>query len=187
LLSIHYNLPNSFLDLNDKSVLWFLGMGLLQTEPPDKISVQIFMNSQKILQSLIVSVLLVATSQGAIAGSYYHHSHYRHDHGGALAAALIVGGLFGYLIGESHHDDRSYGYRTDYTPRSTVVYQPVERLPTVITTGSNSEFSGSDCLMTREYTTTITISGIDREAYGTRCMTADGGWILGRPKLMPDH
>jgi len=40
--------------------------------------------------------------------------------------------------------------------------------------------------MTREYTTTITIDGVDREAYCTRCMVSEGNWVLGRLKLMPE-
>ena len=145
------------------------------------------MNIQKIVQILLVSILLLVTSQGVIAGGghhfahyghYWHHGHYGghhgHGYGGALASGLIIGGLFGYLISEDQ-------------PRSTVIYERVERLPTVVTTTPRfeSEFSGQGCRMTREYTTTIHIDGVDREAYGTRCLTADGSWILGRPKFIP--
>ena len=152
--------------------------------------VEIVMNRHKTLKSILFCGLLVVTSQGAIAGGYYHHGHHGHGHGGALAAGLIIGGLFGYLISENQHHYSGYSYRTyhpEYYPQTTVVYRRVERIPTVITTERAPEFAGSACIMTREYTTKITINGSEREAYGTRCMTADGGWILGRPKLMPDR
>lgn len=161
------------------------------------------MNIQKIVQILLVSILLLVTSQGVIAGGghhfahyghYWHHGHYGghhgHGYGGALASGLIIGGLFGYLISEDQRSYRDSGYRDyrpEYYPRSTVIYERVERLPTVVTTTPRfeSEFSGQGCRMTREYTTTIHIDGVDREAYGTRCLTADGSWILGRPKFIP--
>ncbi|MGD8591143.1 MAG: hypothetical protein PVG22_20130 [Chromatiales bacterium] len=145
------------------------------------------MNKPKLLQSLILSGLLVAASQGVVAGGYYHHGHH-HDYGGALAAGLLVGGLFGYMISESHNHYPDYAYRTyysDYPPPTTVVYQPVERVPVVVREVQDSEFGGNECVMTREYTTTINVNGVEREAYGTRCMTPNGGWILGKAKLMP--
>ena len=149
-------------------------------------------NTRKALLALLVSGLLVM-SHSAVAGGYYHHGgHHRghHGHGGALAAGLLIGGLFGYMINEDRHRySSSYSYRDyrpGYYPRTTVVYERVERVPTVVTTEVDSEFAGHDCMMTREYTTTIKIDGVDKEAYGTRCMTADGGWILGQPKFMPE-
>jgi len=153
---------------------------------------RITMNRHKIFRSLLIGGLLVAMSQTTMAGGYHHHGYHHHDYGGALAAGLIIGGLFGYAIGESQDHYRSYGYRSyysDYPPPTTVVYQRVERVPVVVreAPAPASEFSGTDCLMTREYTTTIKINGVEREAYGTRCMTAGGGWILGQPKLMPEY
>ena len=150
------------------------------------------MDTRKTLLTLLVSGLLATTSQDTIAGSSYQYygGHHGHDDGAALAAGLIIGGLFGYLISEDRHRYRSYShrnYRSDYYPRSTVVYERIEQMPTVIMTKRDSEFAGHNCLMTREYTTTITIDGVDKEAYGTRCMTADGSWVLGRAKFMPDQ
>ena len=151
------------------------------------------MSTRKTLQALLVSGLVATTSQGAIAGGYHsyshHGGHHGHGDGAALAAGLIIGGLFGYLLSEDRHSYRHYNdsyTRSDAYPRSHVVYRRVERTPTVITTERDSAFTGHDCMMTREYSTTLTINGIDKEAYGTRCMTADGGWVLGQPKLMPD-
>lgn len=148
-----------------------------------------YMKGHRIFQALFMSGLLVATSQGAIAGGYYH-SHHHHDHGGALVGALLVGGMLGYLIGESQSHYTSYSYRnyySDYPPPTTVVYQRIEKVPVVVREASDSEFSGSECVMTREYTTTINVNGVEREAYGTRCMTPDGGWILGKAKIMPNY
>ncbi|MGD8588736.1 MAG: hypothetical protein PVG22_07860 [Chromatiales bacterium] len=134
--------------------------------------------------------MLIAISSTALAGGYHHHGYRGYGYyGGDLAAALVIGGMFGYLIADNQPYYGPYGYRTyyyGYPPPSTVVYQQVERVPTVITTARNPEFAGNDCVMTREYTTTIRINGVARQAYGTRCMTADGGWILGPPKLMPE-
>jgi surface antigen len=153
------------------------------------------MNTQKKLVILLASILLVITSQFANAhgyGRYWHHGgHYHgHYHGDALAAGLIVGGLFGYLISDSRYPRHRYVYY-DYPayhyPRSTVVYQRVERLPTVIKTEPVSVPANQECIMTREYTTTISIDGIAREAYGTRCMKADGTWVLGPPMFMPEQ
>ena len=151
------------------------------------------MNTPKILQALLVSALVATLSQGAIAGGYHpyrhHGGHHGHGDGAALAAGLIIGGLFGYLISEDRYSYRDYDdphYRTYAYPRTNVVYQRIEQTPRVTTAERDSEFAGHDCRMTREYTTTISIDGVEKEAYGTRCMTADGGWVLGQPKIMPD-
>ena len=151
------------------------------------------MSTRKTLQALLVSGLVATMSQCATAGGYYpyrhHGGHHGHGDGATLAAGLVIGGLFGYLISEDRYSHRRYDYphyRSYAYPRANVVYVRVERTPIVITTERESEFAGHDCMMTREYTTTITIDGVDKEAYGTRCMTADGGWVLGQPKLMPD-
>ena len=115
--------------------------------------------------------------------------HHGHVDEAALAAGLIIGGLFVYLISEDRHSYRVYNdphTRFRAYPRANVVYERVERIPIVLTTERDSAFAGHNCRMTREYTTTLTLDGVDKEAYGTRCMTADGGWILGQPKLMPD-
>ena len=151
------------------------------------------MKTRKILQALLVSGLVATLSQSAIAGGYYpyrhHGGHHGHGDGTALAAGLIIGGLFGYLVSEDRYSHRNYNEphtRSYAYPRAHVVYKRIEQTPIVITAERDSEFAGHDCMMTREYTTTLTIDGVDKEAYGTRCMTADGGWILGQPKLMPD-
>ena len=153
------------------------------------------MKTRKTLLTLLISSLLAATSPGAIASGGHRGGHHGGHHGGGhvgdIATGLIIGGVFGYLINEDRYRyNNSYAYRDyrydDYA-RSPDVYEQVEPLPKVLITERDSEFAGHNCTMTREYTTTITINGVDKEAYGTRCMTADGGWVLGRPKLIPDQ
>lgn len=128
-------------------------------------------------------------------GGYFHHYHHGGDAGGALIAGLIFGGLAGYLISEDSHqywDEPVYGYDYPayypYGPsRRYVVVEPPPRevMVPVPVQPADSEFAGQNCRMTREYTTTIEIDGKKRDAYGTKCLTADGSWILGRPKLVP--
>lgn len=151
------------------------------------------MKTRKTLLTLLISGLMTATFQGAIAGGHrggHHGGHHGGGHVGDIAAGLIIGGVFGYLINQDryrYNNNYAYrDYRADDYVHSPKVYEQVEPLPKVIITERDSEFAGHDCMMTREYTTTITIDGVDKEAYGTRCMTVDGGWILGQPKLMPD-
>lgn len=157
------------------------------------------MDMRKILLTLLATGLLTSLSQGAIGGGSHHYryygghygGHYGHNDGATLAVGLIIGGVFGYLINEDRHHYRSHSgghYRSEHYPHrhSTLVYERTEQTPTPITTTRNSEFSGHDCLMTREYTTTIIIDGVNKEAYGRRCMTADGSWVLGPPKFAPD-
>ena len=156
------------------------------------------------LKRCLVLLLGLALASPAMAAGYgrHHyggHFHYYHhrggDAGGALIAGLIFGGLAGYLISEDRHywDEPVYSY--DYPayypyepyhryvvveppPGRVVVQEPVE--PQFA-----GEFAGQNCQMTREYTATIEVDGKKRDAYGTKCLSPDGSWILGRPKLVP--
>lgn len=164
----------------------------------------------------LILILCFALPATALAGGYggrHHfggHSHHRHHHGGgdgtALLAGLVVGGLIGYFVSEDrhyrrraypayrydpdpyyhdryrHYGSRSYGYR-DYGYREHVIVRPAPRRVIVREAPAPA---GDNCRMTREYTTTIEIDGQQREAYGTRCLTADGSWVLGRPRLAPE-
>lgn len=164
------------------------------------------------LKRAFILILCAALPASALAGGYgggYHFGgHYRHHghggDGGALLAGLVVGGLIGYFISEDRHyrrraypvynyrhepyyrddydDYYDYGYRRD-TYRE---YVPVRPAPQRVIVRRNPEFPGHDCRMTREYTTTIEIDGQQHEAYGTRCLTANGSWVLGPPKLVPE-
>jgi len=145
-------------------------------------------------------------------GGHYHHGHHGGD-GDALIAGLVIGGLIGWAVSEDRHYRRraypvySYHHGAYHRPyhrsyhrlyhgrfhhrhyrRPVSVYRdyvPVRPAPRRRIVRRQPGFDGHYCRMTREYTTTIEIDGRRREAYGTRCLTADGSWVLGRPKLVP--
>ena len=75
------------------------------------------MKTHKTLQALLIIGLLAATSQGAIADGRrggHHGGHHGGGHVGDVAAGLIIGGVFGYLINEDRYRyNNSYAYR-DY-------------------------------------------------------------------------
>lgn len=161
---------------------------------------------------LLLGAMLAAPAlAGGWGGHRYYggHFHYRHHGGGdagpALLTGLVFGGLVGYLISEDRHYRRTYrdepywggprvGYRSydpeyreyGYRYREYPAYVRVVPQPRRVVVAGDPEFAGEACRMTREYTTTIEIDGRQREAYGTKCLAADGSWILGRPKLVPD-
>jgi hypothetical protein len=147
---------------------------------------------------------------GGYGGRYHYGGHYQHRHHGggdgtALLAGLLVGGLIGYFISEDRHyrryaypprryhhdpwyrdryrhDYRHYGYRGGYYRE----YVPARPAPRRVVVREARRAGGQQCVMTREYTTTVEIDGQPRQAYGTRCMTRDGAWILGQPRLVPE-
>jgi surface antigen len=154
------------------------------------------------IKRLSVLLLCAVLSAPALAGGYggrYHYGGYYHHRGGhgdgaaLLLGGLVLGGLIGYFVSEDRYYRRSYypTYRHDYYGRP--YYGPVYReyvrvvpAPTRVIVRESPEFAGRNCRMTREYTTTIEIDGENREAYGTKCLTADGSWVLGAPKLAPE-
>lgn len=154
-----------------------------------------------------VLLLCAAFSAPALAGGYgyggYYGGGYKY-HGGndgdVLLAGLLIGGLVGYFIGEDrgyrrqtyttysyYGDPYDYyyrgGYRRDVYSRE---YVPASPPPQRVIIRESPQVAGHTCRMTREYTTTIEIDGRMRDAYGTKCLTADGSWVLGAPKLVPD-
>jgi len=155
---------------------------------------------------ILILILCAALPATALAGGYggrYHYGghYYRHGHGGgdeaaALIGGLVVGGLIGYLISEDRYSRRRaypvYSYRPDpyyhggYRDYGYREHVPVRRAPQRVVVRQDPEFAGHQCQMTREYTTTIEIDGELREAYGTKCLTPNGSWVLGRPKLAPE-
>lgn len=146
-------------------------------------------------------------------GHYGYRHHGGGDDGAALLAGLVIGGLVGYFISEDRHYRRpayrygryprgytryDYEYGHDYggpvyrreahrpAPRRRVVRVVPQPRRSSAAAPIDREFAGEGCRMTREYTTTIEIDGRERDAYGTKCLTADGSWVLGRPKLVPE-
>ena len=157
------------------------------------------------IKRLLILLLCATLPAPALTGGYggyryggYYHGHGDGDEGVALLAGLLIGGLVGYFVSEDRYYRRSYypPYRYDpgYDPYyGRVYYQPVYReyvrvvpAPPRVVVRDSPEFAGQSCRMTREYTTTIEIDGRPREAYGTKCLTADGSWVLGAPRLVPD-
>lgn len=166
------------------------------------------------LKRTLILILCAALPATALAGGYGGRHHFgghfhHHRHGGdagVLLAGLVIGGLAGYLISEDrHYRRRSYpAYRHDYHRRhykpyyrsdyydygyrrpAYRAYVPVRPAPRRVVVRKEPGFAGNECRMTREYTTTIEVDGQPREAYGTRCLTADGSWVLGRPRLAPE-
>lgn len=112
----------------------------------------------------------------------YHHRSYRHpytrqDYG------------YGHDYYDLGHDYFEPVYRRQWhrpaAPRQIVRVVPQPR-QTAAAASMDRELAGEGCRMTREYTTTIEIDGHERDAYGTKCLVADGSWVLGRPRLVPE-
>lgn len=83
-----------------------------------------------------------------------------------LIYGLLVGGLFGYVIGNAQQQTYS---EPSYTPPETR-YQPVAPDPT--------------CLQEREYQMTVIVGGKEAQAYGTACLQPDGSWYRGPAKVV---
>jgi len=155
----------------------------------------------------LCAVLSAPALAGGWGGRYHHGAHYgyRHhggdDEGAALLAGLLIGGVVGYFLSEDryyrrhayHYEPpRYYGYASPRYRHET--YRPVERVRVVraeppspyAAVPTEPEFAGHVCRMTREYATTLEVDGREREAYGTKCLTPDGSWILGRARLVPE-
>jgi len=142
---------------------------------------------RKAFVAAVLALGLIATgtaSAGSWYGGYYHTRHY-HDHDGdALAAGILFGAAVGLALSDAWYDDtyyyRPYYYRPYAYPRYYYYAPPrVVYAPAPVATAPA-------CVMTREYTTTVTIEGREREAYGTACMQPDGSWTRGPAKLVPD-
>jgi surface antigen len=118
-------------------------------------------------------------------GSYRHHRYhgpYYNDAGAALAAGLLVGGLIGYSLDNDSYAATTYVYPY---PQATTVYRTIPA-PAPATVVVQQPVAAPECLMTREYTATITVDGRPKQAYGTKCMKADGSWVYGAMNLTPD-
>jgi hypothetical protein len=151
------------------------------------------MGAPRRMMRLCAAVLAAAVAAPALAGGYGHYGygiHYGYrghgDEGLALLTGLVIGGLAGYFISEDRHRQRAYYPPPGYypapppPPRATVVAPR----PAPAATRAAGEFSG--CVMTREYTARIEVDGQPRDAYGTKCLRANGSWELGRLKLAPE-
>ncbi len=111
----------------------------------------------------------------------YHH-HHHHGHGAGRTLLGIGIGLLAYdIIHKSKAHRRSpvaypqEPYPADYPSRRSAA-RTAPAAP-----------SENACLQIREYQTTITVGGEEREAYGDACLMPDGSWRLGPPKLVPAY
>lgn len=104
--------------------------------------------------------------------SQYHYRRHNSDDDEKLIYGLLVGGLFGYVIGNAQQQE-SYPSQT-YTPPPQPSYQ------------SYSDYApaASTCLQEREYQMQVIVGGKEAQAYGTACLQPDGSWYRGPAKVV---
>jgi hypothetical protein len=142
--------------------------------------------------SLLLAAALMAAggaqsswADGRYKGKPYYRAPYygqHHYYGGGwyrphnsdddenLIYGLLVGGLFGYVIGNAQQQG-SYAPPA-YTPPPETRYEPVPAPP------------ASTCLQEREYQMTVIVGGKEAQAYGTACLQPDGSWYRGPAKVV---
>lgn len=139
---------------------------------------------------LTTALLTVLGSQAGFADDHYRHGmhrygeryahryyppppHYRRYNSNDdenLIYGLLVGGLFGYVIGNANQDNYP---RQQYVPPAPPpqAYQP-------------RQGPASTCLQEREYQMTVIVGGKEAQAYGTACLQPDGSWYRGPAKVV---
>lgn len=95
---------------------------------------------------------------GGYGGHYYYDDDYDE-----LLFGLVTGGILGYALNQSQHNQRY-----DYPPAPDTYSQ-----------------SGGNCLQQREYQTTVIVGGRSVDAYGTACLQPDGSWTRSPPRVAP--
>jgi len=113
---------------------------------------------------------------GHYARPYYGGNHYRRhdsDDDEKLIYGLLVGGLFGYVIGNANQVEYN-------TPR----YTPPEPRYTPPATAYPYRDPASTCLQEREYQMKVIVGGKQADAYGTACLQPDGSWYRGPAKVV---
>jgi len=145
--------------------------------------------AHQLLLTLVVTAMTSGLATPSLAGGYDRHDHrksYQHGHSKHAPApvyrnhrrynsnddekliyGLLVGGLFGYVIG---HQNQPVDY-------SGPAYTP----PPVSYRYSNPNVS---CLQEREYQMTVLVGGKEAQAYGTACLQPDGSWYRGPAKVV---
>ncbi len=115
-----------------------------------------------------------------------------HGHGsgtGAVIAGAAIGGALLYSAIDHASRPRERVIVRE-VPVPTPMPQQRAPYPTQPTPQSgNSQPNGYDasqCLQEREYTTTIMIGGVEKDAYGQACLMPDGSWKMGNPKPVPE-
>jgi hypothetical protein len=104
--------------------------------------------------------------------SQHHYRRHNSDDDEKLIYGLLVGGLFGYVIGNAQQQD-SYPSQP-YTPPPQPSYQ------------SYQDYAppASTCLQEREYQMQVIVGGKEAQAYGTACLQPDGSWYRGPAKVV---
>lgn len=105
---------------------------------------------------------------GHYFGDYGHHGYWRHHH---------------------HH----HGYWRHWHPRPRYHRPPVydddiedwQPAPAGPEPSAASPPPSAPAAYCREYTTTVVIDGVEREAYGTACRQKDGSWRIMDQSLVP--
>jgi len=101
--------------------------------------------------------------------------------GDAIAAGVLLGGLFGGAVGDSlDRADRRYAAASfqqglEYHPsgRASTWYNPDNGHSGSLTPTHTAELDTGYC---REFSQTVTIGGRTQRAYGTACRDVDGRW-----------
>jgi hypothetical protein len=115
---------------------------------------------------------------------------------GVVGLALVLGAMSSGNKNKSRGDrqerrddryDRDGWYRGDANRRDDDSWRnPDDDFAFRSYQGAVTQFSSNQCLETREYQTRITVSGRNREAYGTSCLMRSGQWVQGPPQLAPE-
>jgi len=100
----------------------------------------------------------------------YHYRRHNSDDDEKLIYGLLVGGLFGYVIGNAQQE--SYPQQT-YVPSAPPPQPAYQSSP-----------PASTCLQEREYQMTVIVGGKEAQAYGTACLQPDGSWYRGPAKVV---
>lgn len=104
----------------------------------------------------------------------HHYRRHNSDDDEKLIYGLLVGGLFGYVIGNANQVEYN---RPSYTP-------PEARYtPPPAPAYSYSE-PASTCLQEREYQMKVIVGGKQADAYGTACLQPDGSWYRGPARVV---
>ena len=115
---------------------------------------------------------------------HVRHGYYRHHHGHGAGRTLLGIGI-GLLAYDIIHKSKAHARaRTSYEEPSYPPAYPPRRSSARIAPPAPA---AGECLQIREYQTTITVGGEEREAYGDACLMPDGSWRLGPPKLVPAY
>ena len=135
-----------------------------------------------ILALAFAGLTLVSATPAALAGDSHHyrgHGHYKHyapkhgyhyrrydsDDDEKLIYGLLVGGLFGYVIGNAQQ-------------QPAPVYAPPE------TSYPRYSAPATTCLQEREYQMKVIVGGKEADAYGTACLQPDGSWFRGPARVV---